>query len=90
MHVRSPLLPRIKAGADGDEIVWAQELLNAAGARLPVGGFFGAQTQRALVRFQSRRRLARTGVLDAPTWRALLRFRAREPSWSKASPESAR
>jgi hypothetical protein len=81
--------PTLRPGADGDEIVWAQELLNAAGARLPVGGFFGAQTERALVRFQGRHRLRRDGLLDAPTWRALGRLRAREPSWAAAPPLSA-
>jgi hypothetical protein len=39
--------PTLRAGACGDEIVQAQELLNAAGAHLPVGGFFGAETERA-------------------------------------------
>jgi hypothetical protein len=82
-------LPTLRAGADGDEIVWAQELLNAAGARLPVGGFFGAQTARALARFQARRRLPASGVLGPATWRALLRLRPREPSWAKAPPLSA-
>ena len=82
-------LPTLHAGADGDEIVWAQELLNAAGARLPVGGFFGAQTARTLARFQARHRLAASGVLGPATWRALLRLRPREPSWAKAPPLSA-
>ena len=76
-------------GADGDEIVWAQELLNGAGARLPVGGFFGAQTARALGRFQARHHLRVNGLLDARTWRALLRFHPHEPSWAKAPPDSA-
>jgi hypothetical protein len=82
--------PTIRPGADGDEVLWAQELLNAAGARLPVGGFFGAQTGRALTRFQARRHLRRSGLLDAPTWRALLHLKAREPSWAKGPPLSAR
>ncbi len=42
----------IRPGADGDEVDWAQELLNAAGARLPVGGFYGAETDRAVAGFQ--------------------------------------
>jgi hypothetical protein len=90
-HVRARALapPTIRPGADGDEIVWAQELLNAAGARLPVGGFFGAQTARAVARFQAAHRLRRTGLLDAATWRALLRLHAREPSWAAAPPDSA-
>ena len=79
----------VHAGADGDEIVWAQELLNAAGAHLPVGGFYGAQTARALARFQTRHRLAPSGVLTPATWRALLRRHAREPSWVKGPPDSA-
>ncbi|HXB16952.1 MAG TPA: peptidoglycan-binding domain-containing protein [Solirubrobacteraceae bacterium] len=79
----------VRPGADGDEVLWAQELLNGAGAHLPAGGFFGAQTGRALVRFQAHHRLARTGVLDAPTWRALLRVRPRVPSWAKRPPDSA-
>ena len=82
-------LPTVRAGADGDAVLWAQELLNAAGARLPVGGFYGAQTERALLRFQARRHLHRSGLLDPPTWRALLRLRAREPSWAKGPPLSA-
>lgn len=88
---RRPLpMATLRAGADGDEIVWAQELLNAAGARLPVGGFFGAQTERALAAFQARHRLPASGALGPATWRALLRLHAREPSWAKGPPDSAR
>ncbi len=80
----------IRPAADGDEVVWAQELLNAAGARLPVGGFYGAQTDRAVAAFQRHHRIAATGVLGAATWKALLRLPAREPSWSSGPPDSAR
>jgi hypothetical protein len=80
----------LHAGADGDQIVWAQELLNAAGAHLPVGGFFGAQTARAVASFQRRHRLQASGVLDAATWKALLRFHPRVPSWANGPPDSAR
>jgi Putative peptidoglycan binding domain len=78
--------PTLHAGACGDQIVQAQELLNAAGANLPVGGFFGAETARAVSSFQALHRLAPNGVLDPATWRALLRFRPREPSWASAPP----
>jgi Putative peptidoglycan binding domain len=80
----------VRPGADGDEVVWAQEHLNGAGADLPVGGFYGAETARAVASFQRRRRLRATGVLDAPTWRALLRVRPKVPSWAAAPPLSAR
>jgi hypothetical protein len=81
--------PTLRAGADGDEVVRAQELLNGAGGHLPVGGFFGAETARALAAFQSRHHLAPSGVLGPATWRALLRLRPREPSWAGTAPDSA-
>jgi hypothetical protein len=82
--------PTLHAGACGDEIVQAQELLNAAGAHLPVGGFFGAETARAVSAFQARHRLPPSGVLGPAAWRALLRFRPREPSWAGAPPTCER
>ena len=87
---RAIVPPTLRAGADGDDVVQAQELLNAAGAHLPVGGFFGAVTARAVASFQAHRRLRASGALDAPTWKALLRFHPREPSWAGGPPESAR
>ncbi len=82
--------PTLRPGADSDEVVWAQELLNAAGARLPVGGFFGAQTARALAHFQAAHHLRASGILDAASWRALERLHPHEPSWAKGPPDSAR
>jgi len=87
--VRAPLAT-VRPGADGDEVVWAQEHLNGAGAHLPVGGFYGAQTANAVARFQRRRHLRPTGLLDDRSWRALLLVRPRVPSWAKAPPDSAR
>jgi hypothetical protein len=79
----------IKPGADGDEVLWAQELLDGAGAHLPIGGFYGAQTAGAVARFQARHRLHRSGILDAATWHALLKAHPRVPSWAKRPPDSA-
>jgi hypothetical protein len=90
IHRRAIVQPTLRAGADGDDVVQAQELLNAAGAHLPVGGFYGAVTGRAVASFQARRHLRATGVIDAATWRALLRFHPREPSWASGPPDSAR
>jgi hypothetical protein len=87
---RRVALATVHPGADGDEVVWAQEHLNGAGARLPVGGFYGARTTDAVTSFQRRRRLRPTGILDDRTWRALLRVRPRVPSWAEAAPLSAR
>jgi hypothetical protein len=82
--------PTFHAGAGCDEIVQAQELLNAAGAHLPVGGFFGTETTRAVTTFQSRHHLRPSGVLGPATWKALLRLRPREPSWASGPPDCAR
>ncbi len=79
----------VRPGADGDEVDWAQELLNAAGAKLPVGGYYGAETGRAVGTFQRRHHLPVTEVLGTATWRALLRLHAREPSWAAGPPDSA-
>lgn len=89
LRSRAVLAPTLHAGADGDEIVQAQELLNAAGAHLPVGGFFGAETARAIFSFQARHHIHGSGVLNAATWKALLRFHPREPSWAAGPPDSA-
>jgi hypothetical protein len=87
---RPAVYATLRPGADGDQVLWAQELLNAAGARLPVGGFFGSETARAVAAFQARHRLLATGVIGAGTWRALLRLHPREPSWAGGPPLSAR
>ena len=89
LRSKAVLAPTVHAGADGDEIVQAQELLNAAGAHLPVGGFFGAETARAVASFQARHHIHPSGVLNPPTWKALLRFHPREPSWASGPPDSA-
>ncbi len=86
---RAVLAATLRPSADGDQVVWAQELLNAAGARLPVGGYFGAQTARAVGAFQGKHRLRVSGAIDAATWKALLRLHARQPSWAGGPPDSA-
>jgi hypothetical protein len=87
---RTFTFPAVSPGADGDEVVWAQEHLNGAGARLPVGGFYGAQTAEAVARFQRRHHLKADGILGPSTWRTLLKVRPRIPSWAKAPLQSAR
>jgi peptidoglycan hydrolase-like protein with peptidoglycan-binding domain len=86
---RTAVPPTLTPGADGDEVVWAQELLNGAGTHLPVGGFFGNQTSLAVAAFQTRHHLRSDGVLDAATWKLLVRQHAREPTWT-TPPDSGR
>jgi hypothetical protein len=79
----------LAAGADGDEVVQVQELLNAVGGRLPVGGFYGSQTAHAVGAFQRAHQLRVTGRLDRRTWARLLRAKPQAVSWLSRPPESA-
>ena len=64
---RALTAPTMHPGTDGDQIVQAQELLNAAGARLQVGGFYGTQTAHAVASFQARHHLRPDGILNPAT-----------------------
>jgi hypothetical protein len=67
---RYPVLAR---RAQGDVVVWLQELLKANGRKLSVDGDFGNQTRKALRAFQADKHLSITGTTDVRTWRRLLR-----------------
>ena len=65
-----PTMPRLSTQSrgglsSGDLVVWAQEHLVSAGARIRIDGSFGSQTQTAVTRFQTSHGLSPTGVLDA-------------------------
>jgi hypothetical protein len=91
----SPRMPtlstRSRGGlSSGDLVVWAQEHLVKAGARMTIDGSFGNQTQTAVTRFQTSHGINPTGVLDAVTWQALLRFPPVSVTWtSKGAVASA-
>jgi hypothetical protein len=70
-------------GAAGDLVVWAQEHLVSAGARIAIDGAFGPLTKRALERFQSAHGLSPSGLIDTDTWDALLRYRAAHVVWTR-------
>ena len=75
--------PALRRGARGDQVVWAQQHLVAAGSPgLPVTGVFGRLTDTAVRRFQRARGLQVDGVLGTATWRRLLRVRPVRVHWS--------
>jgi hypothetical protein len=76
--------PLLKRKSRGDLVVWAQEHLIAAGADLPVTGFFGPKTARAVREFKEARGLAANGIVDTETWNALLTFTPYRPRWTAA------
>jgi hypothetical protein len=65
----------------GDLVVWAQEHLVTAGVSVQIDGFFGPETQAAVLQFQTAHGLPATGVIDAPTWQALLAYKPVPVTW---------
>jgi hypothetical protein len=76
--------PPLKRKAKGDLVVWAQQHLVAAGAEVPVTGFFGPRTARAVRLFKEARGMPANGVIDTDTWEQLLVFTPYRPNWAAA------
>lgn len=74
--------PLLKRGSKGDMVVWAQQHLKAAGALLPVTGFFGPRTRAAVRAFERSRGLPVDGQLDTDTWEELLRLEPEPVRWA--------
>ncbi len=68
-------------GAASDVVVWAQEHLVSAGEKVTIDGGFGPQTQTAVERFQTAKRLPVTGIIDPVTWSALLSYQPVAVTW---------
>ena len=81
--------PLLKRKSRGDLVVWAQEHLVAAGAELPITGFFGPKTARAVREFKEARGLPANGIVDTDTWNALLTFTPYRPRWTAAGASAA-
>jgi hypothetical protein len=78
-----PTHPLLRRKSRGDMVVWAQQHLVAAGAELPVTGFFGPRTARAVREFKESRGLPANGVIDTDTWNALLELTPYRPNWAR-------
>ena len=74
--------PMLSKGSRGDLVVWAQEHLRGAGERVPVTGYFGNITRRAVKRFQRAKGYVDDGRIRPGTWRALLDVEPRMVDWS--------
>ena len=74
--------PVLSKGSRGDLVVWAQEHLRGAGQPVPVTGYFGNITRRAVRRFQRSKGYVDDGRIGARTWRALLDVAPRMVDWS--------
>jgi Putative peptidoglycan binding domain len=76
--------PLLRRKSKGDLVVWAQQHLVAAGANLPVTGFFGPKTARAVRLFKEARGMPDNGIVDTDTWEQLLVFTPYRPNWAAA------
>ena len=75
-------LPPLSQGSRGDLVVWAQEHLRGAGESVPVTGYFGHKTRRAVKRFQRVNDFIDDGHIGAKTWHALLAVAPKTVNWS--------
>lgn len=64
--------PVLKANSRGTDVLTAQELLNASGARIDADGVFGPATTAAVRSFQSAKKLPADGIVGPRTWSLLL------------------
>jgi peptidoglycan hydrolase-like protein with peptidoglycan-binding domain len=77
------LYPTLGRKHQGDLVVWAQEHLNGAGLHVDVTGKLNIDTSHALVRFQRRHGLTRSGILDPATWRRLMKVTPKPVNWAR-------
>jgi peptidoglycan hydrolase-like protein with peptidoglycan-binding domain len=82
LNARGSGTPLLKVGNGGEGVRRLQRSLNAAtGARIPVDGVFSRREMEAVLQYQRRAGLPRTGVVTDRTWRALRKGRALK-KWS--------
>ncbi len=62
----------LKLNSKGEMVSMLQEMLNAQGAGLPVTGFFGKQTEAAVMNFQKKNGLVADGVVGPKSWTKLM------------------
>lgn len=82
--------PALSKGSRGDLVVWAQEHLKGAGEGVPVTGYFGDKTRRAVRRFQRSKGYLDDGRIGPKTWRALLDVTPRMVDWSSRRSRAAK
>ena len=80
---KTGLYPALHSRSSGDLVVWAQEHLVGAGAKLRIDGGFDPKMKVAVETFQSAHGIPATGTIGPLTWRALLRVRPVTVNWSR-------
>ncbi|MEI7625992.1 MAG: peptidoglycan-binding domain-containing protein [Actinomycetota bacterium] len=75
--------PSLSIGFKGDQVVWAQMLLVAAGARIKVDGIFASSTRAAVRSFQLAHGIPVSGGIGDKTWAALKEFTPKPVAWDR-------
>lgn len=65
-------LPNLKRGSSGEVVVALQNILNYYGYSLSTDGNFGANTEKAVIDFQTKKNLTDDGIVGKKTWNALI------------------
>ncbi len=76
-------IAKLERGDRGDAVVYAQELLAAAGRQTAPSGVFDARTGRAVRHFQQDEELRATGRIGTATWEALLTNEPLSTNWKR-------
>lgn len=58
-------------GCEGKDVEYLQEILQKLGNGIPVSGYFGVQTEEAVLKFQLHNELKPNGRVDQKTFNAL-------------------
>ena len=71
-------LPNLQEGTSSVAVAILQQLLiqEGYGTNLPVTGFFGNETQTAVLNFQQTMGLQQDGIVGENTWNALAQFQS--------------
>lgn len=65
----------------GDQVIWAQQHLDGAGARIAIDGDYGPSTVSAVRTFQAAHGIPVSGQINGRTWDVLLRYKPTAVTW---------
>ena len=68
-------------GTLGDQVIWAQQHLDGAGAKIAIDGDYGQSTVIAVNAFQAAHGLPVSGQINGSTWDALLHYKPTPITW---------
>ena len=83
-----PLTGTLKYRSRGEFVKLLQQILNNNGYQLDVDGYFGKQTEEAVMDFQLKKKLKQDGIVGSKTWMMLNQIVRQENIKPKPSDEN--